>query len=579
MNQALTSDTAKPKLGIALSGGGFRASFYHLGVLAKLAQAGVLKHVEVLSCVSGGSIIGSLYYLYVKKLLENNLDRQIVDQDYVKMIAEIETHFMQAVQKNLRMRTFLNPLKNLKMSLSHYSRSDHIGELFDTYLYNGLIEGHKGPIRMKDLKIRPVGNTRDFHPLKHNHIRKHKVPILLLNATVLNNGHNWRFDAASMGEPLLNNLWEFQADKNLPTQRPSSYDDIPNHADFPLGSAVAASACVPGIFPPLAISGFYDQDTRVQLIDGGVRDNQGIQGLLDSQMECTHFIISDASGQLENLTDPSNLTPSVLSRCNSIMMERIREEQLKELLTHHGERTMFIHLRNEFGADQQIQASLSKIRTDLDAFSEVESYALMMDAYAMTEQQLSKHTEMSVFKSERQTASPPFQFLRIQPWMEEPTLDFIEQLNIGEKLTFKVFYQSKSSLFLTVMTLFAFCLLLFHSLWKRLYPLLDQTFIQEFTVLDALIWGSSGFIILLLISLLLTARYIWTPQHPLLRFLITGIWSAVGAASISLFIALHLIFYNKIFLHYGKWSKLKPHPALSLTVHQVARDKSSTEPA
>jgi hypothetical protein len=36
---------------------------------------------------------------------------------------------------------------------------------------------------------------------------------------------------------------------------------------------------VPGLFPPLAIDGLYP-DTVVQLVDGGVHDNQGIQGLL-----------------------------------------------------------------------------------------------------------------------------------------------------------------------------------------------------------------------------------------------------------------------------------------------------------
>ena len=51
------------KMGLALSGGGFRASIYHIGVLAALAEHDMLRHVEVLSCVSGGSILGAYYYL------------------------------------------------------------------------------------------------------------------------------------------------------------------------------------------------------------------------------------------------------------------------------------------------------------------------------------------------------------------------------------------------------------------------------------------------------------------------------------------------------------------------------------
>jgi predicted acylesterase/phospholipase RssA len=61
----------EPKLGLALSGGGHRAAFFHIGVLAKLAELGLLRRIEVISTVSGGSIVGALYYLHVKNLLED----------------------------------------------------------------------------------------------------------------------------------------------------------------------------------------------------------------------------------------------------------------------------------------------------------------------------------------------------------------------------------------------------------------------------------------------------------------------------------------------------------------------------
>ena len=61
------------KLGLCLSGGGFRASLFHIGVLAALAEREMLHKVEVLSTVSGGSIIGAYYYLKVKRLLEGRV--------------------------------------------------------------------------------------------------------------------------------------------------------------------------------------------------------------------------------------------------------------------------------------------------------------------------------------------------------------------------------------------------------------------------------------------------------------------------------------------------------------------------
>ena len=93
-----------PHLGLALSGGGFRASFFHIGVLARMAELDLLRHVEALSTVSGGSILGVLYYLKLKNLLESKTDDAITQQDYLKLVAELETEFLTAVQKNLRVR-------------------------------------------------------------------------------------------------------------------------------------------------------------------------------------------------------------------------------------------------------------------------------------------------------------------------------------------------------------------------------------------------------------------------------------------------------------------------------------------
>ena len=44
------------RIALALSGGGFRATVFHLGVLARLAQENRLEEVSLLSTVSGGSL-------------------------------------------------------------------------------------------------------------------------------------------------------------------------------------------------------------------------------------------------------------------------------------------------------------------------------------------------------------------------------------------------------------------------------------------------------------------------------------------------------------------------------------------
>ncbi|HEX2653153.1 MAG TPA: patatin-like phospholipase family protein [Xanthobacteraceae bacterium] len=52
---------SKLKIGLALSGGGSRAIAFHLGCLRALHDRGVLEKVELLSGVSGGSVIAALY--------------------------------------------------------------------------------------------------------------------------------------------------------------------------------------------------------------------------------------------------------------------------------------------------------------------------------------------------------------------------------------------------------------------------------------------------------------------------------------------------------------------------------------
>src|SRR3954452_23312050 len=47
------------KIGLALSGGGFRATLYHLGLLRFLRDAGILPKVTHITSVSGGSIMAA----------------------------------------------------------------------------------------------------------------------------------------------------------------------------------------------------------------------------------------------------------------------------------------------------------------------------------------------------------------------------------------------------------------------------------------------------------------------------------------------------------------------------------------
>jgi predicted acylesterase/phospholipase RssA len=418
------------KVGLALSGGGFRASLFHIGVLARLAECDVLRRVEVLSCVSGGSILGAYYYLKLRRLLERKADAEIEGGDYIKLVSELADEFMTAVREDLRGRLLRNPGDDLRMLGPGYSRTDRVGELLEQLFYSRVEKDGATatkPWLMTDLFVRPQGRGEGFSLRHENWLRLAKVPILVLNATSLNTGRNWQFTASWMGEPPTGAGEEVDASRRL---RRVYYDDAPSaHAEPALATAVAASACVPGLFPPVTLANLYD-GVDVELADGGVHDNQGIASLLEQ--DCTVVLVSDASGQASDVAHPKRRLLGVAKRANSVLMGRVREAQYHELADRKRSGVlrglMIVHLKKglpapprdwigcqepyrleddalaapaqpaapplpdppPYGIDREVQRALAELRTDLDAFSDDEAYLLMAAGYAMAVRELPK---------------------------------------------------------------------------------------------------------------------------------------------------------------------------------------------
>lgn len=568
---------SQEKIGIALSGGGFRASFFHVGVLARLAEQKLLRRVEVISAVSGGAIIAALYYVHVKKLLEEKPDAAIRDDDYVTIVQRIEKDFLAAVQKNIRTRAFSNPVKNLRMALANYSRSDRLGELYDQLLYRPVLapNGTK-PIEMRELLIHPHDGPVDFHPRRHNEHRNAKAPILVLNATALNTGHNWRFEAARMGEAVRSgDMWD-EVDKNMRLARPPSYDAITMcQQNIELGLAVAASACVPGLFAPLAISGLYDRKVRVQLVDGGVHDNQGVQALLDEG--CTRFVISDASGQMRDEKDSTGGDLAVVMRANEILMDRVREGQLQALLGANGTASAFVHLqkgirpetigwidRNErsiaqdgngsaamtskrFGVDPEVQARLARIRTDLDSFTEIEAGSLMLDAYLMSGPELER-----VFGSDAAAPAADWGFLRLRAWMRRPTPAYLRHLEVGQSKVCKVYRLSWTTTVTAALLVVAAAYAVWHWQTETVVGAFNAT-ISVKTIVGMVLTLALGFVPIASRSFKVL-RFLRAPSEWALRTALRGVLPALG----SLFVWIELHVLDRLFLRLGRIATLAP---------------------
>src|SRR5437667_8380874 len=84
--------------GLALSGGGFRAAAFHLGVLKRLRELGLLREVDLLSTVSGGSIVGA-YWVYWQAKRGDTIN-DTISWDY------FEKSVIDFMRKGLRGRIF-----------------------------------------------------------------------------------------------------------------------------------------------------------------------------------------------------------------------------------------------------------------------------------------------------------------------------------------------------------------------------------------------------------------------------------------------------------------------------------------
>jgi predicted acylesterase/phospholipase RssA len=392
--------------GLALSGGGFRASFFHIGVLARLADLDLLRPIEAISTVSGGSIVGALYYLKLKARFESG---QVSRKDYIEIVQEICEEFLEGVQQDPRCRTFGHFRSNLKGA-----SSDRVGKIYEDYFYFRFKKDSER-LKMRDLWVPP----KDDGSLA-------KMPELYLNATVLDTGQRWVFTPRYMG------VLEDAAKKpglmqSLP--REFVYDDAtdPELRYLPLGVAVAASACVPMVFPPVSLPlapflsnqdlnalipyvarrrqikdeaarDYLKRESRFALVDGGVADNLGL-GPMENRKS---VIVSNASAPSGlGLAQGSAQFFGTVLRSYRVLMDRAQQAADLQALNRLGDGMAEISLQphgeaegpNSNGIDRDVIALLSQTRTDLDTFTDWEAHSLMQAGYSAAKRQLLPQAE------------------------------------------------------------------------------------------------------------------------------------------------------------------------------------------
>jgi NTE family protein len=267
-------------IALALSGGGIRAMVFHLGVLKHLAERGLLENVAKISTVSGGSLLVGL-------LLKHNDHRWPSSEQFLaQCLPQLRIALCaRSLQLDVA-RQLLNP-RNWKFLLSR-------ANLLALALQN---EWQVHAV-LSDLPI---------------------APDWAINATTAESGKRFRFKRADMGDYTF------------------GYTQV---KDFPLATALAVSAAIPGGLGPLALDKSlfswrgtdwsFNADSairRLHLYDGGVYDNLGLEPFFDvgtqlPKVSNSFILCSDAGAPLEAGFDLGPLNIFRLKRVADIMSDQ-----------------------------------------------------------------------------------------------------------------------------------------------------------------------------------------------------------------------------------------------------------------
>ena len=216
-------------VGIAISGGGSRATNLSAAVLLELEKLGVLDKAAVISSVSGGSVTAAYYGLYGSDPVYWNTD-------------VIRERFMIDFEQQWLLK-LIHPEKIYKRLFSDYTRTDSMAEVLDDELYHG----------------------SKFRNLNPSGIMNPPLPRIILNATDYTNGEQFGFTD--------------QAFKNKLNSRLDTY---------PLANAVMSSSAFPGVFNSVTVKDYRMMDNEYysnkigvtndygHFIDGGMSDNLGV---------------------------------------------------------------------------------------------------------------------------------------------------------------------------------------------------------------------------------------------------------------------------------------------------------------
>jgi NTE family protein len=343
---------------LCLSGGGFRATLFHLGALQRLNELGVLSRADfrTVSSVSGGSITAAHIASVIRWPLRDRVP------DWAESVARPLRRFTsQDIRTGPVLDRLLLPWNWLRESTAVESLARRYAKLT--------------PLMLASLP---------------------QQPDVVLCATDMSFGVNWEFRRDRLGDYLAGRV------------------DTP--PDWPLARAVAASSCFPPVFNPLPMrfpperysGGKAAQDDKkawraaledLRLTDGGIYDNMGLEPVWKNHLS---VLVSDAGGLFDFESDRNFIWR--IERYDAIQENQSRALRKRWLISSFVEGVMqgtywgTGSARSSFFPQDQSGYSkalardiIATIRTDLDAFSDAEAAVLQNHGYLLADAALKKH--------------------------------------------------------------------------------------------------------------------------------------------------------------------------------------------
>ena len=121
------------RIGLALSGGGFRATLYHLGLTRFLRDAGILSQVTQITSVSGGSIFAA--HLVLNWDRYNGSPREF-DAAASELLSVVRLDLRNRITRRFPLTIpFRWPLRLLGVSNRKLTRTGLLEYLYEKYLY------------------------------------------------------------------------------------------------------------------------------------------------------------------------------------------------------------------------------------------------------------------------------------------------------------------------------------------------------------------------------------------------------------------------------------------------------------